>query len=59
MMVEVLSAVFVIAFLFLLAAVSGCATLLCLLAGKSRSAAGWFTAGLASAGALVAILGGL
>lgn len=57
-MVEALSAAFVIAFLVLLVAVSGCATFLCLLAGKSRPAVGWFAACLVSAGILSAILGG-
>jgi ABC-type uncharacterized transport system fused permease/ATPase subunit len=57
-MVEALSAAFVIAFLVLLVAVSGCATFLCLLAEKSRPAVVWFVACLVSTGFLIAIAGG-
>jgi uncharacterized integral membrane protein len=57
-MVEALSAAFVIAFLVLLVAVSGCAAFVYLLASKSRPAVLWVFACLVSGGALIAIAGG-
>jgi len=57
-MIGVLSATLVIAILVVVILGTGSACFVCVLAGKSRPAVGWFAACLVSAGILSSILGG-